>query len=493
MAVTISLAPIQKEDFSYAQARHLLNRAGFGGSHEQIEALVKMGPRDAVDYLVDYERIDPGQGGATVASADPNLRRRLTREERMKARQARARDDQAAMQQMRFARALNEAEDRQQMDEVVRWWLGQIISTPRPLEEKLTLLWHGHFASNYRTVRDSFLMYQQNEFLRKNAAGSFEALAHGIVRDPAMIRFLDNNNNRKEEPNENLAREMMELFTLGEGHYTEKDIKEGARALTGYTYRDNDFEFVRGMHDGGEKTILGKRGRFDGDDFVDVILAQAHCARFICQKLYNYFVADLEDKPAAHARSIINQLATHLRRKEYELKPILRAMFLSRHFYDPAVMAARIKSPVELIAGTLRTLRPPVRDLAYLADASAAMGQRLFDPPSVAGWAGGRSWINTATLFVRQNTMTYLLTGKLPFRDGWTPDAIGYDPLLLVAGLESVDASVDHVLRLAIGEQLPAQRREQLLAYVNQRGGSNAENMLNLLMLVTTTPEYQLC
>ena len=495
MAIDTSLSPIPSGRFGFVEAQHLLNRAGFGGTPAQVEALREMGVRKAVDFLVDYGKIhDPER--LVDSDVDPDLITPPTPEQRRMFRASRQSNDRAALDGFKAERRRRLAEDRRQVADLEQWWMARIIATPRPLEEKLVLLWHSHFASNYRTVRDSFLMYRQNMFFRKHANGSFAALAGGIIRDPAMIRFLDNHNNRKRKPNENLARELMELFTLGEGNYIEQDIKEGARALTGYTLHDNDFFLAARRHDDGEKTILGRKGKFDGDEFVRILLAQPACARFVSYKLYKHFVADLDDEVAKPARTVILKMARMLRAKDYQMAPLLKTLFRSRHLYDPAVMAGMVKSPVQLIAGTIRSLGTPTRDIGVLADAAGAMGQRLFNPPSVAGWSGGRSWINTSTLFVRQNVTTFLITGKLPFDDGWTRQDARYDPMFLVADLARRDPEsvVDHLLRTLVGGKIATQRRGELAGFLRERGGElTTDGLIGLLLLATAVPEYQLC
>ena len=497
MGVSNSLETIDRAVFGVVQARHLLSRAGFGGTPAQVQALVDMGLDDAVDRLVDFERID--NSDLPAVQIDPDIIRPPTREERQMMRSARKSDDKQSMADVQMRRQMSRREDRGQLGRLQRWWLSRMIATSRPMQEKLALLWHGHFACNYRTVRDSNLLYRQNEHFRTHAAGSFADLARGIVRDPAMIRFLDNHNNRKQKPNENLARELMELFTLGEGNYSERDIKQGARALTGYTFQDNEFRFAPRMHDDGAKTILGRRGNFDGDDFVDICLEQKACSRFVAYKLYRHFVGDvdydlLEETPVA--RGVIHQLSRIVLSNDYEMGPVLKRVLKSRHFYDPAVIGNKIKSPAQLIVGTVRMLDVPLRDLDSLVDAMNLMGQALFNPPSVAGWAGGRSWINTSTLFVRHNACAFLICGKRPGDQTWATDRIEYDPMFLLEDLpqRTPEAIVDHLLSILLGPKVPEERRRQLLTFLAARSGPiKRGTIVGLLLLITAMPEYQLC
>jgi len=494
-----SLKPLPRAAFGAAQARHLLWRAGFGATEAQIATIAEWGPERSVDHLLGFAEI-PYEDDA-AAAFDKDIMHPPTEEDRRLYAQARRSQNEDVLAQARAERQRREQADRKQVVDLQRWWLRRMIETPRPLEEKLTLFWHGHFATNYRVIEDSWHVYQQNRLFRRNASGSFATLLAGIIRDPAMIAYLDNNDSRKGMPNENLARELMELFSLGVGNYREGDIKEGARALTGYTFKDDDFEFNRRNHDAGGKTILGRKGNLDGEGFVAAILARRACAAFITRKLYAYFVADIPmdergREPADPAqKAVLKRLASTLYLGRYEIRPVLRALFLSEHFYEPRVMGEQIKSPVQLVVGAVRSLGTPVRDLSILNDALDLMGQRLFHPPSVKGWDGGRSWINTSTLFVRQNIAAFLLTGKKPQGYDTTEDS-PYDPLplLIPAGTPgSPDALIDAALRVTLGRTPPG-ARDQLWKFIEARGGAiDRGAAVGALLLATAMPEYQLC
>jgi uncharacterized protein (DUF1800 family) len=501
-----SLRPLRPHLFDYWKAQHLLNRAGFGGSPSQVRALATMGLEGAVDHLVDYQKTEapPVKEG----DFDSAIMTPLTDQERQKLTMARQAGDEVTLEQYRMERQKRQRDDRRQMAQLQAWWLTRLFETPRPLEEKMTLFWHGHFATNYRAIEDSYHMFLQNQLFRHHAVGSFRALAHGIIRDPAMLRYLNNDQNRRRRPNENLARELMELFTLGEGHgYSEQDIKEGARALTGYTFADDKpidqkSRRYRNLHDDGPKQILGRTGNFDGDDFVEIILNQRACTEFICLKLYKFFVNDLPDDPAPEVQEYVIDLAKLFRGKGFQLKPVLKAMFMSEHFYDPANLAMQIKSPVQLIVQAVRSLQTPTRNHRMLLAAADLMGQSIFFPPSVQGWVGGRAWINTSTLFVRHNLMVYLLTGQnLRFQGGRAKrDRSVYDPAHLVEHLRLPDGSlnlreaVTYLLWFNFGRQPDASRVDALVAAAADRGGKlDNETLVHLLMLVTASPEYQLC
>lgn len=503
-----SLAPIRAGDFGYDQARHLLWRAGFGGTPQQIQTLASWGPERSVDYLLNAERVaDTSRAG----EFDKGIMQPPSAAERAAYAEARRKGDEEALAKFRQMREQMQRNDRMQINQMQKWWLAKMIETSRPLEEKLTLFWHGHFATSYRTVENSYHMYLQNDLFRRHAAGNFAELLFGIIRDPAMIAYLDNNDSRKGRANENLAREIMELFALGIGRYSERDIKEGARALTGYTFRDDAFYFDKANHDDGAKTILGKSGKLDGDDFVKAILEQRACSAFICRKLYSFFVADLPPLERAGGETdgaagpVVAQMASTMLANKYEIKPVLRRLFLSEHFYHRTIMAQQIKSPALLVVGAVRSLNTPARDLSILNDALDLMGQNLLFPPSVKGWDGGRSWINTSTFYVRQNILAYLLTGKKPVGYDASADTQKYDPRPLLDELAKADPGaernpervVEYLLRLTVG-RAPESGRAALTAFIDSHGGrldgDNARDLLlGILLLITAMPEYQLC
>ena len=293
------------------------------------------------------------------------------------------------------------------------WWANRMLATPRPLEEKLTLFWHGHFATGENKVRDYRMMLQQNEMFRAHASGEFRDLLVGILKDPAMLVYLDNGENVKAHPNENFGRELLELFTMGVGNYSERDVREAARAFTGWTNDVLAFKFDSAQHDFGPKTFLGRTGPFDGEDIVDTILAQPVTAEFIASKIYRFFVRD-EIEPGVKA-----QLGRTYRESGYQMKPLLKQIFLSKDFYSPPAVATQIKSPVHLVVSTYKKMS--LREIPTIPDfgrMTASLGQSLFDPPNVAGWAGGRTWITPSTLLNRGNL----------FRSVLFPDVKGFRP-----------------------------------------------------------------
>lgn len=496
-----SMVALPKDRFGFEEARHLLWRAGFGGTPDQVQLLARWGLDRAVDSLVNYEEA-PAVEEPTV---DREIMRGMSATERQEYRRALQARDEDTLARFRLMRQQQEQADREQMRAMQRWWIRTMIETPRPLQEKMTLFWHGHFATSYRTVENSLHMVMQNALFRRQAVGNFGELLFNIIRDPAMLKYLNNDTSRRDRPNENLARELMELFSLGEGNYTEQDIKEGARALTGYTFRDDRFVFDRANHDPGSKRILGARGALNGDDFVRAILAEPACSTFICTKLFRYFVGDYPTGRThldRAAQNVIRAMSATMVQNRYELRPVLTLLFKSQAFYDPAWRGEQIKSPVQLVVGAVRSLRTPARDLGVLADAMDRMGQSVFFPPSVKGWDGGRSWINTATMFVRQNLMVFLLTGRRPQGRDALADQERWDSSSLLSQLADIfpgvregrgEAVLDAVLRFTLGRTAPAGRAELERFLARRSGAIDEQTMTELMLLVTAMPEYQLC
>lgn len=509
-AVSASTAPLAAKFFGFDEARHLLWRAGFGGTPEQINLLASWGLEKSVEYLVNFDQVK-AEAVAPGTFRD-DIMREPTAEERMAYRDAQRARDENKLAELRVRRQQAEQDDREQARQVQRWWLKRMVETARPLEEKMTLFWHGHFATSYRTIEDSYHMFMQNQLFRAHAVGSYAELLRSIIRDPAMLKYLNNNESRKGKPNENLARELMELFSLGVGNYGEDDIKQGARALTGYTFKDDGFFFDQKNHDTGAKTILGRSGNLDGDGFVSAILEQRACAEYMATKLYRFFAHDYPTGHApfdAAAREVIKDLASVLRRNDYRVAPVLERLFKSQHFYDPIVRSEQIKSPVQLVVGAIRSLNTPVRDLGAVISGMRFMGQDILFPPSVKGWDGGRAWINTATLFIRQNMLVFLITGRRPQGVDALASEERWDAAAIVSqiraalgvggggggGSAGVDTSgtLDAVLRFALGRTDPA-GREVLEAYLKKHNDELTPGTLtDLMLLITAMPEYQLC
>ena len=409
------LEPITAADWDRGKAAHLLERAGSGGTPEEIDRLAAMSPDEAVAWLVDYASIpdalpsfdaspiwDPGMDPFPKSRAEAV---RIAREtgEAMGVRvlpAGESRGLQPVVNKFFYGLRSNSYETQR----LALWWGERMLRTQRPLEEKLTLFWHGHFATGNGKVRDTRMMERQHLMLRANATGNFGDLLRGILTDPAMLVYLDNGENVKDHPNENFGRELLELFTMGVGNYTEHDIREASRAFTGWTNDVLEFEFDETQHDFGAKTFKGRTGPFDGTDIIDIILAQEPTAEFIAGKLYRYLVREeLSDQTRT-------SLGRTFREAGYELKPLLSRIFLSRDFYSPTSYATQIKSPVQLVVSTYRKLgldeMPTIPDFNRL---TSRLGQTLFNPPNVAGWAGGRTWINPGSLLQRGNLFRTIL------------------------------------------------------------------------------------
>ena len=382
-------APAGVLGLEFEEARHLLARTSFGGTLADIEALRPLTYEAAVDRLLNGVHQQPRTAPpAWVDEPRPTLlERRTMGEEERKAFRERLREHGLALQ---------------------GWWYHEMLSTDSPLTERLTLFWHNHFTSSLQKVQWPAFLYQQNLLLRQHAVGNFRTFLHAIAKDPAMMFYLDSQTNRKSAPNENFARELLELFTLGEGHYSEQDIKEAARAFTGWEVepRTGRFRFNASAHDDGLKTFLGRSGAFDGDAILDILLAQPRLAVHLTEKLWRAFISDTPD--AAE----VQRLAALFRQHDYALRPLLKALLMSSHCRAASNRGTMIKSPVELMVGTLRLFHVPLSDPELLARAGRALGQDLLDPPNVKGWPGGKAWITASTLLARQQFLQRVLRGQ---------------------------------------------------------------------------------
>ena len=393
------LKQLSSDQWGYALAAHLLNRAGFGGSPTEIQKLADLGPERAVAHLLDYENIPDPTPNPDWAMPNPEEIRKLretirngTPEEKKLAQQQEQRLIQSRMLELRG------------------WWLQRMARGPRPLQEKLVLFWHGHFATSVDKVRNPYFMWRQNELFRRLATGNWQQLLTEAGKDPAMLLWLDQAQSRKDHPNENFAREVMELFALGEGHYTEHDITEAARALTGWSLEPQEQKFIYRpfIHDDGDKTFLGRTGNLNGEDVIQTIVAQPQAAKFITAKLWNYFSGQVPSE------ALNGELAAVFRANGNNFKPFLRVMFRSREFYAPDIVRNQVKSPVQWLVGSVRVLEcelpPPLVSWGMLRQ----LGQDLFAPPNVKGWDGGITWITTNSLLTRYNDAQSLVEGRLP-------------------------------------------------------------------------------
>jgi uncharacterized protein (DUF1800 family) len=455
-------SPSSQDRWDVAKAGHLLRRAGFGPLPSEIALAVQVGLDKTVDALFAFPMDPP------TPPSFGEIRPAEARVDDMIAESIRTKTKPRDNPELRAAYGeVNRAHARA-LVALTSWWFDRMAKTRAPLQEKLTLFWHGHFTTSAGDVHDAVAIYTQNQLFRQLAAGNFARLLDGVARDSAMLRYLNNDANRKGHPNENWARELMELFTMGIGHYSETDIREAARAWTGWTLRDyrtfedrRNFAFKPPLHDDGPKTFLGQPGPLDGTDVMRIILANPATPKWIAGKLAKFFVSPTPDP------DLVAAMAQQLVAGGYEIAPLLRSLFRSRAFYRPEVVHAQIKSPAEFVVGAVRHLGIADPDWPRLSQLAADAGQRLFFPPTVKGWDGGRTWINAATIFNRANLVGALLSGKFG-----TPD---------MTALSSLETMAAQLLQRPL-----APARWPVLS--DALKGTGREAAIHLMM---SLPEYQ--
>ncbi len=399
-ALAAAQAPATAPVLTVEDSRHLLVRTGFAALPAEIAKLQGLTRAEAVRRILAATRTD--------AVTPPPAWTSDVRDLRPPGRNA-SPEERRAWLRKRVEEGL----------ELVGWWYREMIATPSPLTERMTLFWHNHFTSAFRKVRAPVLLYRQNVTLRQHALGNFAKLVHAMAADPAMIVYLDSLQNRRGYPNENFARELLELFTLGEGQgYTEADIKDAARAFTGWSLERETaaYRFRPFLHDGGEKTFMGKTGRFNGTDIIDIVLEQPRVAVYITERAWREFISEKPD-PAA-----VKRIAERFRASGYEIKALLGELLSSPQFWAAENRGRLIRSPVELIVGTLRQFDLPQPDSRILALLGRALGQEPFNPPNVKGWPGGTAWINANTLLIRQQLLRRLTSGEVPASERQTAE-----------------------------------------------------------------------
>jgi uncharacterized protein (DUF1800 family) len=409
-------------------AEHLLNRAAFGATGVEVDAAIALG-REA--FLA---RLFTGTGRPRPAFELSQPERPSREERRAMSEEERRRTYQ------RLRRA-----DNEQLLSYTGWWFDGMVSDEHPLRERMVLFWHGFFTSSAREVKNGEAMIRQNQLFRAHALGSYAELLHAIVRDPAMLVYLNNTKNTRAAPNENLARELMELFSLGEGHYTEQDVKEAARALTGYTQLDANFVFNRRQHDGGTKTVLGVTGELDADRLVDILLAQDACPRWVAGKLLEHFEGRVPPAPR------VERYAKVLRAANWRIDAFLGTLFDDPEFYSPEVVGQRIVGPVEFMVANCRRLEvlPPG---GVLAAGASLLGQQVFGPPNVKGWDGGRGWITTST-FLQRGNIAGMLLGVTRLEDIFKedPDLFGAEDSTMEPSMDDESMGGDEPMEPAPG------------------------------------------
>lgn len=427
-------------------AAHLFRRAGFSATSEELDTAASTSPSDVVREMV------------TTADAA--------------AESEASRTDEIAAAMLATGNARN----------LSAWWLHRMLNTPHPLLEKMTLFWHGHFATSAEKVEDAQLMFNQNQLLRRHALGDFQQLTQEIARDPAMLIYLDSATNRKAHPNENFARELMELFCLGEGNYSERDIQELARSFTGWEVKRHKFRFNRYQHDSGTKTILGKTGSFGGEEGTAIVLRNSAAPQFIARKLIRWFVMD---EPAAPV-TLVTPIADTLERTNFRISAAVEQILTSNLFFSDLAIGRKVRSPVELGVGLLRSLEGSA-NLQKVSEALAKLGHAVFYPPNVKGWDGGRSWINTSTLLGRANLVGGLL------RDEKTRFVRGtMESLLKTNGLTKSHDAVRWFEELLLAVSLPDDVVARLTLLFEQSEGTENARLITMTQALCSLPEFQL-
>jgi len=428
------LAPISAADWNYDRAAHLLAHAGFGGAPKEIQQLTSMGVERAVRSLVYYEDIPNPRMQPFAESGlwDPTLTPFPESRPEATDRALKSGSSMGVNSKPSGNRPVQPVSDRffywlrATMLETRRlgyWWANRMLQTTHPVEEKMALMWHGHFATHENKVRDYRKMLQQIDLFEKGATGNIRELTIKVAQNPAMLYFLDAQYNVRGAANENFAREVMELFTMGVGNYSEKDVREGARAFTGWYFDDLAFKLNPDKHDDGPKTFLERTGNFDGVEALNIIFEQPVTAEYLAGKIYRFLVRD-ELSP-----NLRKQLATVLRDHKYDVKPLLGVIFSSKDFYSQASYGAHIKSPVEHMVAMMKHLGvDAIPGIPDFNQATIAMGQHLLNPPSVAGWAGGKAWIAPGLLIARGNIA----------RDVLIPDVTGFRDWNFAAGTDDL-------------------------------------------------------
>ena len=433
-----------------SQIAHLLRRAGFGATASELDYYASLGFTGAVDRLLNPEQVDDSGTDRLLQSLTANLG------------------------------------DRKQIEASKFWWVNRMLYTQRPLQEKMTLFWHNHFATANSKVANSVLMLQQIQLFRDNGLGSFETLLQKVTRDPAMLIWLDNRLNRKAAPNENYAREVQELFTVGIGNYTEQDIHEAARAFTGYSLdKTLNSVFNANQHDNGSKTFQGQTGNFDADDILGILVRNPATARFITTKMFSWFVYDNPDS------STIDRLANTFTSSGFDVRSVLRDIFTGPEFLSEQAFHGIFKQPADFVIGSLKSLE--VQNVGPdVTQVLRRMGQDLLNPPDVSGWKGGSAWINSSTLFERFNWADRLSMG----RDGSKPYFADVPGQIAAQNIGSPYGLVDFYLGLFVDGDTTPEARQALIDYLGalSLGDSAALDLKGrgLVHLAMSVPTYQL-
>jgi uncharacterized protein (DUF1800 family) len=488
------LEALPGSQWNTATAAHLMNRAGFGGSPEDVENLRKMGLYKAVAWFIDYEKITDNTPAPDWAEPDALLL--ATREAIRSA---------ADPETRRMLQQQQTQQENSQMAELRYWWIRRMAMGPRPFQEKMTLFWHGHFATSFEKVRTPYFLWLQNETFRQNATGNFNQLLIAAAEDPAMLVYLDGAQSHKGKPNENFAREVMELFTLGEGNYTENDIQEAAKAYTGWGLSKDRlrYEYHRYNHDAGTKTIFGQTGDYSGEDVLNLICAQPECAKFISKRVWRFFA---QDQPP---QTIVDALADKFRAGDMDLKKLMRTVFMSKEFYAPEVIRSQVKSPVQWLLSCTHQLQAPLPTQPMTLVMLRQLGQELFQPPNVKGWDGGIAWITSNSFFDRCNYAAALVEGDRVSQpglqsqmkslmnqmavDGLTQIApTDTTSLFTPADLSTPGSFLDALQARFLNAQLSPKRLASFNDFLKSKSPLEEADIRKSIRLIMCTPEYQL-
>jgi len=375
---------------SLDESKHLLNRTSFGYTRADLNLFQTFSKEQAVSYLIKNAKstsILTAPSNIYEVSRRPTNIKTLSREEKQKLRRAK----------------------NKKAKEIQIWWYQMMLQPKYAFREKMTLFWHNHFVSEYRVVKNPNFMFKQNMLYREHALGNFDDFVHKSSKDLAMLIYLDSNSNKKLHPNENYARELLELFTLGEGHYTEEDVKAAARAFTGWRVNRRNMVFRKNnkLHDFSEKSFLGEEGYFDGEDIIDIILKQEQTSKFIVKKFYKEFISrDINEKE-------VNKIARVFRTASYDISTLMKEILLSDYFWNNK--ANLIKSPVELIVSLAKNLELDleIKNFNFTSKTAKKLGQELFNPPNVKGWEGGNAWIDSSSIVNRQEFIKRVIKKKM--------------------------------------------------------------------------------
>ncbi len=427
--------------WTLAQAGHLYRRAAFGANWEQLQHALSDGPQRTIDRLLN-------------PTADTE--------------------------------AFNHTHDEYEAsatstNDLRAWWLRRMIQTPHPLLEKMTLFWHSYFATSGIQVKSARLMGQHIRLLRGQALGSFKALVEGISRDPAVLIWLGADTNRKALPNENFVRPLVETFTIGPGRSTEKDIQEASRAFTGWFVLRDELRYIPREHDNGIKHFLGQEGDFTRDDVLQILLQQPATPQRLVRKLYRWLICETEEPDAILIAPLAESFA-----KDYNVAKLVETMLRSNLFFSPAAYRRRIKCPVEFAVGIMKGLEGMV-STTQLAQDLAGLGQNLYHPPTVEGWAGARHWLNSATMTGRYNLASALLQGSGPYEDKLNPWVIAEK-----YGRSKAESTAQLLLELFLQGDLNSGVRETLLKTARPETGDSNDGLRRFTQAVVTLPEFNL-